>query len=86
MKVKTMAITLYQRDNGSDDCITDEDIQDGINERLENIGLGPENLIDVKMSTQFFDTGMVAEDSRWAWSSDMCMIIWNILVIYKTEE
>ena len=81
MKIKTLAITLYQKDNGGEIHITDEDIQNDINKRIEDAGITPENLIDVKMNSCFFDTST----SNDMWLPEGTMIIWNILVIYKGE-
>ena len=87
MKIKTLAITLYQKDDGTEKgSISDEQIQNAINTRIENAGIAPENLIDIKMNTQFFDTALIAnEDDKWAWEESKSMVIWNVLVVYKGE-
>ena len=87
MKVKTLTITLYQKDDGTEKgSISDEQIQNDINTRIENAGIAPENLIDIKMNTQFFDTALIAnEDDKWAWEESKSMVIWNVLVVYKGE-
>lgn len=81
MKIKTIAISLYQHDNGMSNSITDEDIQNEINKRLEEAGVTTENIIDIKMNTQFYD---------WSQSNDSLtpistMVVWNILITYKGE-
>ena len=81
MKVKTVAISLYQKDNGGPNPVTDEDIQNEIDKRLEEAGITTENIIDIKINTQFYDWSQ-SED---VWSPEGTMIIWNILVIYKGE-
>lgn len=80
MKIKTLAITLYQKDTG-ENRVKDEQIQNDINRRIEEAGITSENLIDVKMSSQFFDTSL----SNDVWEPEGTMIIWSILVVYKGE-
>lgn len=81
MKIKTIAISLYQHDNGMSNSITDEDIQNEINKRLEEAGVTTENIIDIKMNTQFYDWSQ-SNDSL---TSISTMVVWNILIAYKGE-